>query len=536
MCLAPAQSLPADVSEPQKTDPAHVMTRGELCAILYMNRVLTSSVWTFVLGWLVEDDQVRLIYGDRMGLVFTRTFTFPRDTRGRALPVVSDMGFVGMGSLGLDKCSDRANLPRDGPSQGGCAGVKFRLDAPGEHGAFTELQFDIDQDGPMHTPSGLLGRGTLVVPITASPGNEAAQLWGSEPLVAKVAWPQVALHQAEDQTIMVVRRKLAEKNKKYCDHIIDLKCSVTRSIEEMSLPRCAMGVIPKDEDLRVCRTMILKRYEHLEDIGSADAFHTVFVDVVRAHYWVYKTSGILHGDISINNIMWFLRDERVVGVLCDFDLAKIQKEDTSPATERCGGKQLHMGLRNSEPSVASPGVRLENHPKKSETRYGTGPFMAMDLLREGLPPVHKYRHDLESFFYVYVYAAAAYNPVKKNFGYIAQWQHSSLVAIGDSKRKFLMDATEIRAVFTEAHPDFKPLLKKRTFLTRFLILFGNLEHRMDMIKRLAYIDEYGSSDDDDGAEVEKTKRSERIEMIQRERDQMVTYSTFMEILGVPEDE
>ncbi|KAH9925291.1 uncharacterized protein B0H18DRAFT_1009482 [Fomitopsis serialis] len=341
--LAPAQSSPADISEPQTNDPPHVMTRGELCAIHYMYRVLASSVWTFVLGWLVEDDQVRLIYGDRMGLVFTKTFSSPEDARGYTLPVVSVMGFVGVGNLGLDKSFGRATLPRDGSSQG----------AWRNH----ELEFDVDQDEPMHIPSGLLGRGTLVVPITAPPGGEAAQLCGSEPLVAKIAWPQVALHQAEDQTIIVVRRKLVEKSKKYCDHIVDLKCSVTRSIEEMSLPRCAMGVILENEDLRVCRTMVLERYECLEDIGSADAFHTVFVDVVRAHYWVHKTSGILHGDISINNLMWCLRDGRFIG---------IQQEDSCPATERRGGNQPRNGLRNSESPAASPGVRLANHPEKSE--------------------------------------------------------------------------------------------------------------------------------------------------------------------------
>ena len=39
-----------------------------------------------------------------------------------------------------------------------------------------------------------------------------------------------------------------------------------------------------------------------------------------AHYWAYTTSGVLHRDISLNNIMWFMRGDELVGVLCDWDL------------------------------------------------------------------------------------------------------------------------------------------------------------------------------------------------------------------------
>lgn len=41
-------------------------------------------------------------------------------------------------------------------------------------------------------------------------------------------------------------------------------------------------------------------------------------------------------------------------------------------------------------------------------RTGTGPFMALDLLGKE-PPVHLYRHDLESLFYVLIWAAVHYD-------------------------------------------------------------------------------------------------------------------------------
>jgi len=88
----------------------------------------------------------------------------------------------------------------------------------------------------------------------------------------------------EDDIIKLVRKRLAERKPRYLEYIADLKCSVTKSIEEMGLLRLAMGIIPEDQDLRICRTLILKEYERLETIGSADSFHLVFVDVVRGMY------------------------------------------------------------------------------------------------------------------------------------------------------------------------------------------------------------------------------------------------------------
>jgi hypothetical protein len=44
----------------------------------------------------------------------------------------------------------------------------------------------------------------------------------------------------------------------------------------------------------------------------------------------------------------------------------------------------------------------------SKQRTGTKPFMAIDLLRPD-PPVHMYRHDLESLFYVLVWTTSRFH-------------------------------------------------------------------------------------------------------------------------------
>ena len=72
--------------------------------------------------------------------------------------------------------------------------------------------------------------------------------------------------------------------------------------------------------------------------------------------------------------MYRNKDGKIFGVLNDYDLA-ILKSNTSPS---------------------------------SKNRTGTKPFMAIDLLGQK-PDVHRYRHDLESMFYVIVFVTTRYH-------------------------------------------------------------------------------------------------------------------------------
>ena len=72
--------------------------------------------------------------------------------------------------------------------------------------------------------------------------------------------------------------------------------------------------------------------------------------------------------------MYRNKDGKIFGVLNDYDLA-ILKSNTSPSSKNC---------------------------------TGTKPFMAIDLLGQK-PDVHRYRHDLESMFYVIVFVTTRYH-------------------------------------------------------------------------------------------------------------------------------
>lgn len=102
-------------------------------------------------------------------------------------------------------------------------------------------------------------------------------------------------------------------------------------------------------------------------------------DAVRAHQSLYETGGILHRDISPNNIIIIdghgdssNQNDGFKGMLIDLDLAK---------------------TRDSGPS----GARHQT---------GTVQFMAIEVLDNY---EHTYRHDLESFFYVLLWLCLSYD-------------------------------------------------------------------------------------------------------------------------------
>src|ERR1700733_3543405 len=77
-------------------------------------------------------------------------------------------------------------------------------------------------------------------------------------------------------------------------------------------------------------------------------------------------------------MMYRKKAGKIFGVLNDYDLA-IFRSNTNPS---------------------------------SKNRTGTKPFMAIDLLGQN-PDVHRYRHDLESMFYVIAYVTSRYHDGKE---------------------------------------------------------------------------------------------------------------------------
>ena len=98
------------------------------------------------------------------------------------------------------------------------------------------------------------------------------------------------------------------------------------------------------------------------------------------HRWLFDEPGILHRDLSFNNIMCRIVKEsgiedKVYGVLTDYDLSS-----------------WVASLKN-------------DYNNTSRQRIGTPPYMAQELLK-GTSDTHLYRHDIESLFYVMLLTCA----------------------------------------------------------------------------------------------------------------------------------
>ena len=137
---------------------------------------------------------------------------------------------------------------------------------------------------------------------------------------------------------------------------------------------------------RTLRIIIQERLYPLKTLASVRDIAQVLVDVACStwfsftswvphtdawlvHRWLYEVVGILHRDLSPNNIMYRIIKGKVHGVLTDYDLASWTASLT------------------------------RDYAKTSQQRTGTPPFMAHGLL-DGTDALHLYRHDVESLFYI----------------------------------------------------------------------------------------------------------------------------------------
>ncbi|EFR01293.1 FunK1 protein kinase [Nannizzia gypsea CBS 118893] len=142
-------------------------------------------------------------------------------------------------------------------------------------------------------------------------------------------------------------------------------------------------------------------------------------DAIKAHRSLYFEGKILHRDISENNII--ITDSKktgFAGMLIDMDLAK------EIGTERSGARY----------------------------RTGTMEFMAIEVL---LNTDHTYRHDLESFFYVFLYQCG-----RRGWEYVNRLKNQP----SDTRAKRgNMDANGFEDILREFPPELdsvKPLCKE----------------------------------------------------------------------------
>ncbi|KAJ3980241.1 hypothetical protein F5890DRAFT_1420014 [Lentinula detonsa] len=462
-------SGPKRKRSPEDIGGRDTFNKDEAQLASYAVKCFESSSRFFVAGIYVQHWTMILWYYDRMGAARTVSFQFSvEDAQTLGLVLValnhSDASRSGYSSFlhasdhqdpGNSLCSTTNQRFSTAPSKplSELLVVSNKLPPKGRKGSVLRFPCSVvDDEGNEMTAfrafvieailfsyPGLVGRGTeayLVYELLVSKPQILQQL------VAKLAWCSVH-RPPESKTI----RKLLENAPEISRHVPDVAFAcVYDSSKHLRLPRYKMlscdewvdqkisGVDFEKRDLVV---IVMKRYQPLWSVRNLEEFKKVFVDLVECHHRAYKNGGYLHRDISETNLMIDRNgDDAVVGVLCDWDLSSAVDDD---------------GV------VTSP---------NATHRTGTYPFLATDLLAEK-PPVHLYRHDLESFFYILIWAGLHYSFDGEAAKYhvhdeVKIWMDAQRHADArkDKESLFLGSKKNSKYIFDHFHPDFKPLVKQ----------------------------------------------------------------------------
>ena len=267
--------------------------------------------------------------------------------------------------------------------------------------------------------------------------------------------------------------------------------------------------------------------------------------VLVVHHWVYETSHILHRDLSTNNIMWYRIGDKVYGVLCDWDLAEAQTDEDLPSIPS------HEHLRPADAVKSAAHAQSDDNAKPQELqvkpryRTGTGPFMAMDLLRPSLvPPKHLYRYDLESLFYILVCVCVALDLKKKAFRRLLVWEQKTLEDIGRNKKQFFQSIAQYREFFANCDVALRPLVEgKKSWAYGLWYPFSMIENLYDRILAQQVNPPPPETEPTSEGEEEAVKEvrgiaargQEEAERLAVLREQTITYSTFMRVLGASKD-
>ena len=211
----------------------------------------------------------------------------------------------------------------------------------------------------------------------------------SRNLVLKVSWPEKS--RVAEWKIIKQAQTLGKNDKFIEGHIPEVKCA--RDFGRYSTDHIRRFLDLEQDGTsgsRTLRLIVMKRLWPIYDLDGEqfwDAFWQCVMcmcslpclrkttDTTTAGHYRLWVNGIRHGDISLTNLLYDLCTGKPVGILNDFDLAT-----------------------------------WVDHSTTNHDRTGTIPFMAIDLLKDGLDrrTPRLYRHDIESFSWVLAFVTVAH--------------------------------------------------------------------------------------------------------------------------------
>ncbi|KAJ8502363.1 hypothetical protein ONZ45_g11835 [Pleurotus djamor] len=433
------------------------ITRKTCQSASYALELLSATPRRWSTGLVVEGSEVTIKYFDRCGGIVTPPFDFIKEPTKLALVLLA-IGTASLTQAGYDSYfvlpdshSLEAGLPpiTDGhlilPPLG-------NTDADGLYTGSKDpddswSRFAVEEH-PLYVYSGLKGRGSIVWsgtwkskeastdggdnkadPVPAVPKDDDAL--GQ---IAKLSWPNKDRPRHEPKILEDLFEKVPSEMH---EHFPQLRASVLMTADVAGLPRVhfinqATGNFKKQFELgiRHFAIMVVDRYRHLWHVDTVEEFENIYVDLVKGHYYAYRYAGILHRDLSENNVMWKRKNGEALGVLIDWDLA-------SPVDEAAN----------------------------DTGRTGTVIFMAMDILWSYKRCGHHYHHDLESLFYILIWAMTHYelgpsHRRRQTCESLRRWGDDDFDTSANAKCAFLTNPWSRKGVFDSILPVFQPLVNK----------------------------------------------------------------------------
>ncbi|KAH6887170.1 hypothetical protein BKA70DRAFT_1204064 [Coprinopsis sp. MPI-PUGE-AT-0042] len=418
---------------------------------VYAMACLSSAARLYTTGIFVDGFQITMFYYDRRLVARSLSFDFRKQPQYLAVLVYamlcSDYRNDGLNIYLHEKsCTDTACKGCIGSSMKDAC-FRFPFDAstkiPGQNKDSKPLEtptlpidgsqlFAVFNIGDLiHEAIGIMGRATVVYRVNPQdiPGIKKKDLRSAAAL--KMSWQPP--YRCIEMNIIARLLERAPECKPYLPEIL---YGGVFSAEALGLPS-AMKTIPTDKlpDFvqRALHVIVSRLYHKIWTAKTIPEFLKIWLHCVKCHQIAWKKAGVLHRDLSDNNLMFALSQtkpegERVLkGILNDWDMASALNDDG-----------------NFEVSTATH-------------RTGTLPFMSPDLL-VAKPPRHYYRHDLESFVWILLNAMVRYDlpnrckkPLPKD---LRQWEGPT---IGSARafKDFALGSAGADTIRTHVREDWK---------------------------------------------------------------------------------
>jgi hypothetical protein len=221
--------------------------------------------------------------------------------------------------------------------------------------------------------------------------------------------------------------------------------------------------------------------------------------------------------MSDRNVTFAREGGQVKGMFCDWDLARA-RGSFKESPEDCSSQTL-----DGSGTVSSETDRHGPPQLRPLYRTGTLPFIPLDRMVNGAftAPVHVYRYDLESLFYILVRFCAIFRPQTHDYRRnreLDDWDTGSIKSMFNAKFCFLTDSKEYATIMQGVSPEFSLLGKK--WVAVLYLLFRNAYFLVETVATRWLI-----------SGVSREEERETVAEVNSARDEALTYEKFMAAIG-----